>query len=54
MGMLPLTYLPSLFFRVMDRRLLAQADGGPGRLNVRPAASGRLERRYGAGASSPK
>ena len=54
MGMLLLSYFPILYFKVMDPRLLAQVDGDLRRLNLHPAASGRLERRYGVGASSPK
>ena len=54
MGMLLLSYVPWLYFRVMDPRLLAQVDGNLGQVNLDPRSRARLERRYAAGASSPK
>jgi alkane 1-monooxygenase len=54
MGMLPLTYLPALFFRIMDRRLLAAAGGDLARVNVDPARRAAIEERYPGLASSPK
>jgi alkane 1-monooxygenase len=49
-GMFTLAYFPSLWFRVMDARLLAlpHVRGDLGRVNVDPAARTRLEARYGA------
>jgi alkane 1-monooxygenase len=49
-GMFTLAYFPSLWFRVMDERLLAlpHVRGDLGRVNVDPAARTRLEARYGA------
>ena len=51
-GMFPLSYLPWLWFRVMDPRLLAlpQVRGDLSRVNVDPAARARLEARWGAAA----
>ncbi|MBS1199457.1 MAG: alkane 1-monooxygenase [Proteobacteria bacterium] len=54
MGMLLLSFFPRLYFRVMDPRLLAQADGNLERINLEPRVRGRLERRYATGVSSPK
>jgi alkane 1-monooxygenase len=54
MGMLLLTYLPALFFRVMDPRVIAQAGGDEGRINVDPKRGDARLRRYASGASSPK
>ena len=54
MGMLLLSYLPAVYFRLMDRRLLQQAGGTLERLNLDPARRTRLERRYSGAASSPK
>jgi alkane 1-monooxygenase len=49
-GMFPLAYVPPLWFRVMDPRLLAlpQVRGDLGRVNVDPRARERLLARYGA------
>ncbi|HUP05723.1 MAG TPA: alkane 1-monooxygenase, partial [Caldimonas sp.] len=48
-GMFPLSYLPPLWFRVMDPRLLALPDvaGDLTRVNVDPARRERLRERYG-------
>lgn len=46
MGMLLLAYLPGLFFRVMDPRLLAQAGGDLERVNLDPARASALRRRH--------
>lgn len=54
MGMLMLSYVPALYFRVMDPRLLAQAGGDLGRINVDPRRRARIEARYGEAAASPK
>ena len=50
-GMFPLAYLPPLWFRVMDRRLLAlpRVRGDLARINVDPRKRGALEARYGRG-----
>ena len=49
-GMFPLAYLPALWFKVMDPRLLAlpQVQHDLRRVNVDPRARARLEARYGA------
>jgi alkane 1-monooxygenase len=54
MGMLLLSYIPALFFRVMDPRLLAQVGGDLSRINLDPGRRAELERRYGAAGPSPK
>lgn len=48
-GMFPLSYVPPLWFRVMDPRLMAlpQVQGDLARVNVDPAARARLEARWG-------
>jgi len=46
MGMLVLSYLPALYFRVMDRRLLAAVDGDLSRVNVDPRRAAGLRERY--------
>ena len=48
-GMFPLSYVPPLWFRVMDPRLLALPDvaGDLERVNVDPARRERLRARYG-------
>jgi alkane 1-monooxygenase len=48
-----LAYVPRLFFRVMDPRLVAVADGDLARLNLDPAREAALRARY-APRSSPK
>jgi alkane 1-monooxygenase len=62
-GMFPLAYLPPLWFRVMDPRLLAlpHVQGDLGRVNIDPAHRSRIHARYGptvqgaptAGAANP-
>ncbi len=62
-GMFPLAYLPPLWFRVMDPRLLAlpHVQGDLGRVNIDPAHRARIQARYGptvqgaptAGAANP-
>jgi alkane 1-monooxygenase len=49
-GMFPLAYVPALWFRVMDPRLMAlpQVRGDLRRVNVDPAALPRLQARWGA------
>lgn len=44
-----LAYVPALWYRVMDRRLMAlpHVDGDLSRVNVDPKSRARLERRYG-------
>ena len=48
-GMFPLAYVPPLWFRVMDPRLLAlpHVRGDLGRINIDPRRRARLYRRYG-------
>ena len=52
-GMFPLAYVPPLWFRVMDKRLLAlpQIDGDLRRVNLDPARRAELLARYGDGAA---
>ena len=54
-GMFPLAYLPRLWFRVMDPRLLAlpQVRGVLSRVNVDPRARARLQARYGCADPAP-
>ncbi len=53
-GMFPLSYVPPLWFRVMDKRLLAlpQVHGDLRRVNVDPARRDALWARYGNGATA--
>ena len=53
-GMFPLAYLPWLWFRVMDPRLMAlpQVQHDLGRVNVDPRSRALLEARYGAASAS--
>ena len=53
-GMFPLAYVPPLWFRVMDPRLLAlpQVQGVLSRVNVCPRRRAALEARYGARAAA--
>jgi alkane 1-monooxygenase len=53
-GMFPLSYLPPLWFRVMDKRLLAlpQVRGDLRRVNLDPAHRAALWARYGNGAAA--
>ncbi len=48
-GMFPLAYVPPLWFRVMDQRLLAlpQIQGDLSRVNIDPHRRAALEARYG-------
>ncbi len=54
-GMFPLAYLPPLWFRVMDRRLLAlpHVQGDLGRVNIDPARREQILERYGPAAHGP-
>jgi alkane 1-monooxygenase len=47
-GMLALAYLPPVWRRVMDRRVLAHYDGDVTRANIHPAKRDRVLARYGA------
>jgi alkane 1-monooxygenase len=49
-GMFTLAYFPTLWFRVMDPRLLAlpHVQGDLSKVNIDPASRARLEQRYGA------
>jgi alkane 1-monooxygenase len=49
-GMFPLSYVPPLWFRVMDARLLAlpHVRGDLGKVNIDPRKRGRILARYGA------
>jgi alkane 1-monooxygenase len=53
MGMTLLAWFPRLYFRVMDPRLLAQAEGDLERINLDPARAAALRARY-APPASPK
>ncbi|WP_019142362.1 alkane 1-monooxygenase [Noviherbaspirillum massiliense] len=46
-GMFPISYIPPLWFRMMDRRLVEAVKGDPERINFDPAKRERLMRRYG-------
>jgi len=48
-GMFPLAYLPPLWFRVMDPRLLAlpHVQGDLARVNIDPASRAKLQAQYG-------
>ena len=53
-GMFPLAYLPPLWFRIMDKRLLAlpTVRGNLSRVNICPRRRAAIFARYGAGAGS--
>ncbi len=46
-GMIVLAWIPPLWRRVMDRRLLDHYEGDLSRINVQPRARARIESRYG-------
>ncbi len=46
-GMFLLAYVPPLFYRVMDRRLIAATGGDPERINFQPGKREGLMRQYG-------
>jgi len=46
-GMFPIAYLPPLWYRIMDPRLLAVTERDPKRINFQPSARARLIRRHG-------
>lgn len=48
-GMYAIAYVPAIWFRVMDKRLLDAVDRDPSRINFEPAKRDRLMRRYGLG-----
>jgi alkane 1-monooxygenase len=52
-GMFPLSYVPPLWFRVMDPRLLALAHvrGDLDRVNIDPRRRAAIQRRWGSGQS---
>ncbi|MBF9072453.1 alkane 1-monooxygenase [Streptacidiphilus fuscans] len=49
-GMIVMAYFPPVWFRVMDRRVLAAYQGDVTRANIQPSKRARLLARYGAGA----
>lgn len=51
-GCLALAAIPPLWFKVMDKRVMAWADGDLARVNVHPPARARLQRKWGSKASS--
>ncbi len=51
-GMFLLAYVPALWFRVMDPRLVAEVGGDPQRVNFQPAVRKRLLERYFAESGS--
>ena len=48
-GMFLLAYFPPLFFRVMDKRLLAAVGRDPGKINFQPGQKAKLMSRYALG-----
>lgn len=46
-GMYPLAYVPPLWFRLMNPRLIAAVQGDAARINFQPGLRERLMRRYG-------
>lgn len=46
-GMFLLAFVPSLWFRVMDRRVIAHAEGEASRINFHPPRRAELIERYG-------
>ncbi|MFI6642790.1 alkane 1-monooxygenase [Streptomyces sp. NPDC050504] len=49
-GMIVMAYFPPLWYRVMDKRVLAAYDGDITRANIQPSRRARLLARYGAAA----
>lgn len=47
-GLLLVAYVPALWYRLMDPRVLAHYGGDLSRANIHPAARARLERRWGS------
>ena len=47
-GLLLVAYVPALWFRLMDHRVLAHYGGDLSRANIHPASRARLERRWGS------
>jgi alkane 1-monooxygenase len=50
-GMIVLTWVPAIWRRVMDKRVLAHYDGDVSRANLQPAKADRYLAKYGRGAS---
>jgi alkane 1-monooxygenase len=48
-GLYAIAYVPAIWFRVMDKRLLDAVDRDPSRINFEPAKRDRLMRQYGLG-----
>ena len=55
-GMFPLSYVPALWFKVMDPRLLALPDvaGDLARVNIDPSQRERIRARYGGKDGRPR
>jgi alkane 1-monooxygenase len=51
-GMFPLAYVPPLWFRVMNPRLVRAVGGDPARVNFDPARRARLLRQFGPPAAA--
>ena len=53
-GMFPLAYVPALWFKVMDHRLMAlpHVNGDLSRVNVDPRALNKIEARWGRTAAA--
>jgi alkane 1-monooxygenase len=53
-GMFPLSYVPPLWFKVMDHRLMAlpHVNGDLNRVNIDPKARKKIEARWGAAAAT--
>jgi alkane 1-monooxygenase len=52
-GMFMAAYLPPLWFRLMDKRLVAAVGGDASRINFEPAKRNRLMRRFGLAENAP-
>jgi alkane 1-monooxygenase len=52
-GMFVLAAIPSIFFRVMDPKVMAWAGGDLSKVNVAPHAKARLERKWGSRSDAP-
>jgi alkane 1-monooxygenase len=50
-GMIVLTWVPAIWRRVMDKRVLAHYDGDVSRANLQPSKADRYLAKYGRGAS---
>jgi alkane 1-monooxygenase len=51
-GLIILAIIPPLWFKVMDKRVLAHFDGDISRANIQPSKRAKVLRKYGAPASA--